>query len=111
MATAQRTPENLAYHIIDSNWPQATSAAKKFIGMKTKVLVADSIEELAKKMGADPKAFVSLVNEFNTTPEGGKLKEMDPPCSLPEVKPRQSSILRIPVPRRYYGDFRRPQNQ
>ena len=68
--------------IIDSNWPQATSAAKKFIGMKTKVLVADSIEELAKKMGADPKAFVSLVNEFNTALKGGKLKEMDPraPC-------------------------------
>ena len=87
MATAQRTPENLAYHIIDSNWPQAASAAKKFIGMKTKVLVADSIEELAKKMGADPKAFVSLVNEFNTALKGGKLKEMDPPCSLPEAKP------------------------
>lgn len=87
LATAQRTPENLAYHIVDSHWKLADSAAKKFIGMKTNVLIADSIEQLARKLGVDEKAFVSLINEFNKALAEGKLSEMNPPCSLDEAQP------------------------
>ena len=86
-ATAQLTPENLAYHVIDSHWELSAKAAKKFIDMKTKVLVADTVEELAQKMGADQKQFTALINEFNAAVKSGKLKEMNPPCSLPAAKP------------------------
>ena len=86
-ATAQLTPENLAYHVIDSHWELSAKAAKKFIDMKTKVLVADTVEELVQKMGADQKQFTALINEFNAAVKSGKLKEMNPPCSLPAAKP------------------------
>ncbi|MGN1149135.1 MAG: FAD-dependent oxidoreductase [Sutterella sp.] len=87
MATATRTPENLAYHIIDSHWKLAEGAAKKFIGMKTKVLIADTPEELAKKMGIEPAVLTTLFAEYNRAFRDKKLKEMNPPCSLPESQP------------------------
>lgn len=87
MATATRTPENLAYHLIDSHWPKAAAAAKKFIEMKTKVLVADTPEELAKKMGLEPRVLTDLFAEFNRALKDGRLKEMNPPCSLDEPTP------------------------
>lgn len=87
MATATKTPENLAYHIIDSHWPLAEGAAKKFIGMKTNVLIAESLEELEKKMGIKPTGLTSVVAEYNRAFRENKLKEMDPPCSLTESQP------------------------
>ncbi len=87
MATATRTPENLAYHIIDAHWAKSEGAAKKFIGMKTKVFVANTIEELAQKMGADPKVLGASVAQYNKAFKEGKLGEMNPPCSLKEPQP------------------------
>ena len=87
MATVQRTPENLAYHILDSRWPKAAGAAKKFLAMKTKVLVADTPEELAKKMGIELKVLVDLLKTYNEALAAGKLKELDPPCSLEKPTP------------------------
>ena len=52
-------------HIIDVHWEKSAGAAKKFIGMKTKMFVADSIEALAEKMGADPKTLAATVAEYN----------------------------------------------
>ena len=55
--------------------------------MKTKVFVADTIEELAQKMGADPKVLGATVNEYNKAFKAGKLADMNPPCSLKESQP------------------------
>lgn len=87
LATATQTPENLAYHIIDAHWPRAKAVAEKFIGMHTKVLVADSIEELAKKMGLEPKVLTDLVAGYHKALKEGKLREMTPPCSLEQPVP------------------------
>ena len=87
MATAQKTPENMAYHLIDSHWPLAEKAANRFLGMNTKVLVAQTPEELARKMGIKPEVITNLFAQYNEALRAGKLKEMDPPCSLPEPKP------------------------
>lgn len=87
MATATQTPENMAYHIIDAHWPKAEGAAKKFLAMKTKVLVADTPEELAKKMGIEPKVLVDLFTQYNTALKEGKLKELTPPSSLEQPQP------------------------
>ena len=87
MATATKTPENMAYHIIDAHWPKAESAAKKFLAMNTKVLVAQTPEELAKRMGVDPKVILSLFKEYNDALAANKLKELNPPCSLKEPQP------------------------
>ncbi|MDO4938280.1 MAG: FAD-binding protein, partial [Sutterellaceae bacterium] len=82
-----QTPENYAYHIIDAHWEGAAKAAKKFIGMKTKVWMADTIEELAKKMGADPKVLKATVDGYNKAFAEKKLDQMTPPCSLTESQP------------------------
>lgn len=87
MATATRTQENLAYHIIDAHWAKSEGAAKKFLAMKTKVFVADTIEELAQKMGADPKVLGATVAGYNQAFKSGKLADMNPPCSLKESQP------------------------
>ena len=87
MATVEKTPENLAYHIIDSHWAKAAGAAKKFLAMKTKVLVADTPEELAKKMGIQPEVLTNLFAQYNQALKAGKLQEMNPPCSLEHPQP------------------------
>ena len=55
--------------------------------MNTKVLVAQTPEELAKKMGVDPKIILSLFKEYNDALAANKLKELNPPCSLADPKP------------------------
>lgn len=55
--------------------------------MNTKVLVADSIEELAKKMGLEPKVLTDLVAGYHKALKEGKLREMTPPCSLEQPVP------------------------
>lgn len=87
MATATQTPENLAYHIIDTHWPKAAGAARKFIEMKTKVIVADTPADLAKKMGIEAKVLERLFEEFNTALKNKKLSELTPPCSLATPQP------------------------
>lgn len=87
MATVEKTPENLAYHIIDSHWPKAAGAAKKFLAMKTRVLIGNTPEELAQKMGLEPQVLTSLFAQYNQALRAGKLKEMNPPCSLAHPQP------------------------
>lgn len=87
LATATKTRENLAYHVIDSHWERAASAAKKFLDMKTNVLVADSPEELAEKMGIQPKVLTDLFAEFNQAVKNKELHALTPPCSLNEPPP------------------------
>ncbi|WP_295478971.1 FAD-dependent oxidoreductase [uncultured Sutterella sp.] len=87
LATVERTPENLAYHVIDSHWPKAAGAAKKFLAMHTKVLVADTPEELARKMGIEPKVLLDLFKTYNDALKAGKLRELNPPCSLESPQP------------------------
>lgn len=87
MAAATRTPENYAWHVIDSHWPLAKKSADKFIAMKTDVRVADTIDDLARQMGADPKVLAATVAGYNKAFKQGKLAEMDPPCSLKESQP------------------------
>lgn len=44
-------------------------------------------EELAKRMGVDPKVILSLFKEYNDALAANKLKELNPPCSLKEPQP------------------------
>lgn len=87
MATATKTAENKAYHIIDANWPRSEMAAKKFLGMNSEVIIANTPEELARKMGLKPEVFTKLFAEYNKALADGKLKDMNPPCSLKDPKP------------------------
>ena len=86
MATATKTAENKAYHIIDANWPRSEMAAKKFLGMNSEVIIANTPEELARKMGLKPEVFTKLFAEYNKALADGKLKDMNPPCSLKDPK-------------------------
>lgn len=87
LATATQTAENLAYHIIDAHWSKAAGAAKKFLDMHTKVLVADTPEALARKMGIEPKVLLDLFAGYNKALAEGKLAELNPPCTLAEPQP------------------------
>ena len=87
MATATKTKENKAYHLIDANWPRSEMAAKKFLGMNSEVIIANTPEELAQKMGLKPEVFTKLFAEYNKALADGKLKDMNPPCSLKDPKP------------------------
>ena len=87
LATATQTPNNYAYHVIDSHWPTSEKAAKRFRGMNSPVFIADTPEDLAKQMGIQPEVFTRLFKEYNEAFRNGKLKEMNPPCSLPSPQP------------------------
>lgn len=87
LATVTQTPENKAYHIIDSHWETAPKAAKKFRAMNSEVIVADTPEDLARKMNIEPAVFTKLFKDYNAAFKAGKLKSMEPPCSLAEPKP------------------------
>lgn len=87
LATATQTAENLAYHIIDAHWSKAAGAAKKFLDMHTKVLVADTPEALARKMGIEPKVLLDLFAGYNKALAEGKLAELNPPCTQAEPQP------------------------
>lgn len=87
LATVTQTPENKAYHIIDSHWETAPKAAKKFQAMYSEVIIADTPGDLARKMNIDPAVFTKLFKDYNAAFKAGKLKSMEPPCSLAEPKP------------------------
>lgn len=87
MATATLTPSNYAWHILDSHWAGAEKAMKRFEGMNSPVFKADTPEELAKKIGVKPEVFTKLFSQYNEAFKAGKLKEMEPPCSLAEPQP------------------------
>ncbi len=87
MAAATRTPNNYAYHVIDAHWAGSEKAAKRFLGMNSPVFIANTIEELAQKMGADPKVLKATVDGYNKAYADGKLAELTPPCSLAHPEP------------------------
>ncbi len=86
-AAATLTPENLMYHLIDSHWARAEKAYQSFTHMHTYVAKADSIGELAEQLKIERSVLEKLVAEYNERLKAGTLKEMTPPCSLPEPKP------------------------
>ena len=87
MAAATQTPNNYAYHVIDEHWATSSKAAKRFLGMNSPVHIANTIEELAQKMGADPKTLKATVDEYNKAFAEGRLKELTPPCNLAHPEP------------------------
>ena len=86
-AVATKTPENLAYHLIDAHWAKAEKAFESFTHMNTKVYKADTIEALEKEMDIEKGVLAKLVSDYNEHFGKGTLKDMNPPCSLPEPQP------------------------
>lgn len=78
--------------------------------MNTKVLVAQTPEELAKRMGVDPKVILSLFKEYNDALAANKLKELNPPCSLKEPQPLNKAPYYASRSRRYYSNIRRSED-
>ena len=86
-AVATKTPENLAYHLIDAHWAKAEKAFESFTHMNTKVYKADTIEALEKEMDIEKGVLAKLVSDYNEHLGKGTLKDMNPPCSLSEPQP------------------------
>ena len=55
--------------------------------MNSKVYKADTIEALEKEMGINKGVLTKLVADYNEHFRKGTLKDMNPPCSLPEPQP------------------------
>jgi len=75
------TPENKAYQLVDSKWPEVKKMADKFTDMNSPFFQDDTVDGLAKKAGLPVEAVVAAVNGYNDALKNNQLKELNPPCS------------------------------
>lgn len=84
---AQRTPDNMGWVIMDNQWAGLEKQVAKYTAMNSPFHKAESLEELAKKLGVDPTKLQKVVSEYNTAVKAQKTKELTPPCTLNNPKP------------------------
>ena len=75
------TPENRAYQLVDSNWPEVKKMTDKFTEMNSPFFQDDSVEGLARKAELPVEAVVAAVDGYNDALKNNKLKELNPPCT------------------------------
>ena len=75
------TPENEAYQLVDSNWPDVKKMAEKFTDLNTPFFEDATVDGLAKKAGLPVEAVVAAVNGYNDALRNNKLKDLNPPCT------------------------------
>ena len=61
------------------NTGPGTTGYKLFEGLKIPVIEADTVEELASKIGVPPAALKTTIDEFNNAVKDGKALEVTPP--------------------------------
>lgn len=77
---AQLTAENLAWVVMDAQWPELAETLKKYKAMNATFKTAPSLEELAQKIDVPHEALEKEVSAFNEAVKSGKTKDMTPPC-------------------------------
>ena len=88
--TAAMTKGNWAFMIVDQDTHDMKKLAndwESYARNKAPVFQADTIEELAKKAGLDPKKLVAVIDEYNKACKSNTRDKLTPPNSLPEARP------------------------
>jgi fumarate reductase flavoprotein subunit len=80
------TPENMAYQLIDSNWPAAKKMADKFKDLNTPYFQDDTVEGLANKAGLPMEAVVAAVSGYNDAVRNNRLKDLNPPVTYKDPR-------------------------
>ena len=88
--TAAMTKGNWAFMIVDQDTHDMKKLAndwESYARNKAPVFQADTIKELAKKAGLDPKKLVAVIDEYNKACKNNTRDKLTPPNSLPEARP------------------------
>ena len=88
--TAAMTKGNWAFMIVDQDTHDMKKLAndwESYARNKAPVFQADTIEELAKKAGLDPKKLVAVIDEYNKACKNNTRDKLTPPNSLSEARP------------------------
>ena len=86
--TAAMTKGNWAFMIVDTHdMKKLANDWESYARNKAPVFQADTIEELAKKAGLDPKKLVAVIDEYNKACKNNTRDKLTPPNSLPEARP------------------------
>lgn len=80
--TVLKTRRNMGWHIMSSNCERTKAAVEKYKKLNTVFYEGNTPEELAQKLGIDPKAFTELFNAYNQAVKDNTLKNWEPPCTL-----------------------------
>jgi fumarate reductase flavoprotein subunit len=95
--TAAMTKGNWAFMIVDQDTHDMKKLAndwESYARNKAPVFQADTIEELAKKAGLDPKKLVAVIDEYNKACKNNTRDKLTPPNS------RLSRLRSTPFPSR-----------
>ncbi len=88
--TAAKTKGNWAFMIVDQDTHDMKKLAndwESYARNKAPVYQADTIEELAKKAGLDPKKLVAVIDEYNKACKNKTCDKLTPANSLPDPRP------------------------
>ncbi|MDR3769782.1 MAG: FAD-dependent oxidoreductase [Sutterella sp.] len=84
---AQKTLDNQAWVIVDSECSVLDKVIPKFDRLNSPYGKADTIEELCKQVGLPVEKVTKIVKEYNDALKAGKLAEMNPPCTYKKPHP------------------------
>jgi fumarate reductase flavoprotein subunit len=79
--TAQKTLDNMAWVIVDSDCPVLAKVIAKFDRLNSPYGKADTIAELCKQVNLPADKVEKVVKEYNDAVKNNKLGEMNPPCT------------------------------
>ena len=79
--TAQRTLDNYAWVIVDSQCPVLDKVIPKFDRLNNPYGKADTIEALCKQVKLPVERIQAIVKEYNEAVDKGTLEKMNPPCT------------------------------
>ena len=88
--TAALTKDNWAFMIVDDDVHSLKMLANdwnSYARNRAPVYKADTIEELAKQAGLDPKKLAKIVKEYNEANDGNTRSKLTPPNTLPKAFP------------------------
>ncbi|MDL2059684.1 FAD-dependent oxidoreductase [Mesosutterella sp. AGMB02718] len=88
--TAAMTKDNWAFMIVDDdvhNLKMLANDWNSYARNRAPVYKADTIEELAKKAGLDPKKLVKIVKDYNAANDNNTRGKLVPPNTLPKAYP------------------------
>ena len=91
--TGQKTLDNMAWVIVDSDCSVLDKVIPKFDRLNSPYGKADTIEELCKQVNLPAAKVAKVVKAYNDALAAGKLGEMNPPCTYKKPHP----VVKAPV--------------
>ena len=85
--TAQKTLDNYAWVIVDSDCSVLDRVIPKFDTLNNPYGKADTIEELCKQVNLPVAKVKKVVDQYNEALKANKLDEMVPPCTYKKPHP------------------------